>query len=699
MMNLNFTQKLILIVLCVSLISMIAIFSFSYYELFKMSKHSQEVSENLGNHIADMTEQEMIKWAEEYLSQISKSQVKLYNTKLERMQDNVVKMAGYMEDLYRNQSNFVGRKLPTPNQAMANKPSAQMILTGGVLLSQSVESEMRLISNAEYLFGNIFKVNHYLSSLYLASETGIFFRYMLGGQYTADFDPRNRPWYINAKKSTKPVWVEPYMDAFTNELCSTCAVSYKDRQGKIAGVVAMDILLTTILSDIYSLRLGNSGYSFILDSRGYYLAHPEEAPNTDGFSKAEGDFKELLKDMMSLETGIKRVTVDGNDYYISFAPLVMTGWSLGIAVEYEEVISIALKMKAYIDSQANVATEQINDMLYQVTTKAFILVCIMIISVIIISIWVSKSITTPILKLTNGVKELATGNFNSKIDISSNDEIGILAECYNKMTDDLKKYIENLTEITAEKERIGAELSVATEIQADMLPKIFPPFSGRDDIHIAPMIQPAKEVGGDFYDFFFIDKEQTKLALVIADVSGKGVPAALFMVIAKVLIKNNNDLPPDQVLYTVNNLLCHDNNSNMFVTTFYSVIDLNTGEFTYANAGHNPPLLYTEKDKKAEYLILPKSPPLAVFPNKKYTSQSLTLSKGDTLLLFTDGVTEAFNPSSEMYGIDRLLHNTSHLWNLPVNDIVVEIYNSIKEFADIEPQSDDITILCCKFLR
>jgi sigma-B regulation protein RsbU (phosphoserine phosphatase) len=268
----------------------------------------------------------------------------------------------------------------------------------------------------------------------------------------------------------------------------------------------------------------------------------------------------------------------------------------------------------------------------------------------------------------------------------------------NKMTDDLKNHIENLSKVTAEKERINSDLRIATDIQADMLPKISPPYAGRDDLHLAAFMQPAKEVGGDFYDFFFLDNAQSKIALVIADVSGKGVPAALFMVITKVLIKNNKDLPPDKVLSMVNNLLCADNNSCMFVTTYYSVLDIATGKYSYANAAHNPTILYRALDKSVSFLDTPKAQPLAMFLNRKYALQELTLQKGDALLLYTDGITEAFNNRSEMYGTERLLENVANFAEEPAEAVVENLYRTVKNFAGEEPQSDDITMLFCRYL-
>ena len=210
----------------------------------------------------------------------------------------------------------------------------------------------------------------------------------------------------------------------------------------------------------------------------------------------------------------------------------------------------------------------------------------------------AKSITKPISALQDGVSTIASGNSDYMIDIKTNDEIETLGEKVNEMAVDLKEYINNLSKVTAEKERIGAELNVATGIQKSMLPCIFPPYPEREEFDIFATMTPAKEVGGDFYDFFFVNDDN--LAIVMADVSGKGIPAELFMVIAKTLIKNNAQYGknPKETLEAVNNLLCENNEAGMFVTAFLGNIELSTGKFTYANAFEDGGVEYNPLEKK-----------------------------------------------------------------------------------------------------
>lgn len=280
----------------------------------------------------------------------------------------------------------------------------------------------------------------------------------------------------------------------------------------------------------------------------------------------------------------------------------------------------------------------------------------------------------------------------SQLDIHTGDEIQALSEAIKTMELEINEYIQDLTSVTAEKERIGAELNVATQIQADMLPRIFPAFPERTEFDIYATMNPAKEVGGDFYDFFLVDDDH--LAVVIADVSGKGVPAALFMVIAKTLIKNHaqNKEDPGAVFTQTNAQLCEGNDAGLFVTAWMGILEISTGKFTYVNAGHNPPLL---KRAGGQFEWLKSRPGfvLAGMEGVRYRENSLQLKPGDRLYLYTDGVTEATNAAQELFGEERLQQVLNDDPDLPVEELLPKIKNSIDVFVGDADQFDDITML------
>lgn len=316
---------------------------------------------------------------------------------------------------------------------------------------------------------------------------------------------------------------------------------------------------------------------------------------------------------------------------------------------------------------------------------------------------ISKTVVNPInllAKSTAGFvenrKENGAGTVQD-LNIRSNDEIGRLAGAVIKMERDINEYIENIAKVTAEKERIGAELNVATQIQASMMPGIYPDFADQPEFEIAALMQPAKEVGGDFYDFFFVDENH--LAIVMADVSGKGVPAALFMVIGKTLIKDHTQPGRDlgEVFHEVNNILCESNSENLFITAFVGVLDLTTGEFPYVNAGHELPFICHEGSFDAQRIA--PGFVLAGLEDMRYQAGCFTLAQGDKIFQYTDGVTEAANVENHLYGMQRLYDILNKESNGSPEEIIRAVKRDIDAFVGKAPQFDDITMLCLTFRK
>jgi len=254
-----------------------------------------------------------------------------------------------------------------------------------------------------------------------------------------------------------------------------------------------------------------------------------------------------------------------------------------------------------------------------------------------------------------------------------------------------------LTEAFLEKQRIEESLKLAADIQMGMLPSTFPAFPERNDFDLFAGIVPAKEVGGDFYDFFLIDKKH--LCFVIGDVSGKGIPAALFMALTKTQIKASSSRrrTPGDVLFRANNDLCHENESGMFCTLFYGIMDTETGEVTYANAGHNPPYLISNSGEPVQ-IESTGGIALGVMEEMEFESATFTASKGDSMFLYTDGVNEAMNEADEEYSYERLEDYLKENSTGSITDMVNKNLESVKEFAGTAPQSDDITVLALRYL-
>lgn len=275
--------------------------------------------------------------------------------------------------------------------------------------------------------------------------------------------------------------------------------------------------------------------------------------------------------------------------------------------------------------------------------------------------------------------------------IKNHDEIGTLAKSVEKMSIDMNRYISDLTHATAEKERLGAELGVATHIQAEMLPRVFPPYENHPELELYATMEPAKEVGGDFYDFFMIDDDH--FAVVVGDVSGKGVPAALFMVIAKTLLKDaamHSDSPAD-IFSRVNDILCEGNESGLFVTCWLGILTISSGELQFANAGHNPPVFF--HDGNYSYLNSKPNLMLAAMPGMKYATHTMSMTSGDRLFIYTDGVTEATDKENELYGEERLLNILKMTTGMSSKEILSFVRDDIEGFVNGAAQFDDITML------
>jgi sigma-B regulation protein RsbU (phosphoserine phosphatase) len=450
---------------------------------------------------------------------------------------------------------------------------------------------------------------------------------------------------------------------------------------------------------IDSTKIGETGYAFLLNEKGHVIMSPRSEHiivsetgvliGEDYLGSENPAVRELAQRMVARGSGLAELNMDGRDVYVAYHPLNSIGWSLGVVAAIDEIIAPARLIQQEILTITQEATADINRSLLVIVLAVAVVIILVALVTIFLAIRLSNSLTAPILSLSNGAKIISAGDLNYQLEVKTGDEVQMLAETFNKMIADIKH-------ITGEKERIGAELNVATTIQASMLPSTFPAFPDRTEFDIYAIMHPAKEVGGDFYDFFMVDDDN--LAVIVADVSGKGVPAALFMVIAKTLLKNNALMgtSPDELFYIVNNHLCENNEarSNMFVTAFMGLLTISTGRFRYVNAGHNPPLV---KHKNGDFIWLDVKAGLmlACMEDMKFKVMEITLDKNDIVFMYTDGVTEALNEQEELFGNNRMLDalNTYSMKQLPIQDYIAVMLDEIHNFAGKAEQADDITML------
>lgn len=539
--------------------------------------------------------------------------------------------------------------------------------------------------------------------IYFASEQGFLFVYDGKTEQidTSTYDFRKSQWYQEACTQQMPLFSETYYDALGKGLMTTCSAPCYYADGTYAGAVCIDICLENFYQEILNVDISENTIAALIDTKGNLIAGPKVDFNTEDFRtvwglNAASEYKELIQEILNGATGV----VEINDMYFAYAPIHALNWRLIIRVPRTDVIAPVLQMSQDILSETSSVKTQIGETISSMIVVMLFIAAALIGAVIYASVRFTKRIVEPLKNLQSQVEVISQGNLDARVQIASEDEIGVLAQEFNHMTISLKQQMDEIQKVTTEKERIRAELNIAAQIQSSMLPSLFPGFTGYPEFNIYASMDPAKEVGGDFYDFFLVDEHH--LAVVMADVSGKGVPSALFMVIAKTLIKDlaQLGLSPDEVFRQANEKMCESNDEGMFVTAWLGILDICSGHMTYVNAGHNPPLVY-RKDKTFEYLKQKPGFVLAGMEGIRYQCGTLELREEDMLYLYTDGVTEAANTQDELYGDERLKMILNHCRNersmQEPKQILDAVKQDIQEFVKTAPQSDDITMLLLKF--
>ena len=320
--------------------------------------------------------------------------------------------------------------------------------------------------------------------------------------------------------------------------------------------------------------------------------------------------------------------------------------------------------------------------------------------VLLVCIWLL--VLKPLKKVQHIVRDFTDDKNTEKTSemlsqIKSRNEIGALADDVGDMVQNLQDYTARIEQMTAEKERLRTELDIAKKVQESQLPAAFPAFPDREDFDLYAAMKPAKEVGGDFYDYFMID--ENRLAMVIADVSDKGIPAALFMMVSKALITSRirGGDSPSEALTSINRQLSAQNNAHMFVTVWLAIIDLETGRGIASNAGHEHPSMLKSADQTWSYLVYRHSPGVAMKKNMTFEQHEFVMDAGDSLFVYTDGVTEARNRDGEMYNQDRLLETLNRHTGEAPRAVIEAVEQDLAGYIGEEDPFDDMTMLCFQY--
>lgn len=718
-------KKLLALVMAGSLMAFLALGGLSFYAMLEIHDELDDRGKSLASFAADYTGSFAEAQTKRTMSTMTNLHAQEAELELAQIRDYASLIAAQMTYMLTHAEGYKPRYLPNSRNTVIH--SGEVYVHHGTELvkkgiDDSIATEIVLASNiADSMAPMLDFYSSYRMSFFAGSRNN----YMIcmdivpqgnnvvemTNEFLVDYNIMTRPWYIAAKRAGRATFTDPYVGV-EGYHAVTCAVPYYDAQG-FAGVVGVDGSIESIYNLLKDKSVGKSEASFILDRlTGDVLMSSRESgalsalPGIQDLRKSESEqIIAAAKEMIAGKSGIIDLKVDGVDYYLSFVPIDQFGWSYGILLEKSEIMEPSLEARKGVLEQIYDFRDTLRGMFLEVVLKTGGLFLLLIILMYFGSAALTNRFSMPILQLSDGVREIAHGNLDKKLDIRTGDEIEHLAICFNAMTDELKKYMADVTKMASERERISTELNVAKSIQSGMLPNVFPPFPEIKEFDIFASMNPAKEVAGDFYDFYMVDDRH--LLVTVADVSGNGVPAALFMMISRTVIENYAVLmhSPDElsgVMACANRRLCQNNDEGMFVTALIGMLDIETGEFAYVNGGHCPPLVgRKQKDgnRAFDFIQLRKSCMLGIEPTVEFPQLSLNLEPGDMLFLYTDGLTEAINTDDDFYSQARLkevLNSTSG--SATAEEVIELVKKDVVTHSMGAAPPDDITLLGLVYL-
>lgn len=692
--------KILLVLLAVSMVSLAVTGLVAFAAINNMGHFAESSSSALGDQALNDSTAALEEAARQYLLQMATDQASITDLLLVDV-ENEVRSAGSMAGQIQKKSaaeETGSLSFPTtPLNPGSNEIWA--FLTRGTTTNVG-SREYAAVSAMDNTLQTIYDVDPDLSAIYVATDSGIFRTYHPGGPAPASsYDPRTRIWYTAAKESGNVTWTGPYVDATKEGLVVTCSVPvYSQEYGY--WVVGADVSVDTINRDILNWTFGNGGYAVLLDDRGNIISMPaltagnlswqQEYHKENILTDPDPQIRAIGRNMTGGRTGVERVSFNGIPKFVAYAPVPSLNWSVGIAMPVQEIVAPIQETRSKITNATSVAKEDIGLQTILLLEFLLILMVGLIVVVIVLSYSLAKHITRPLDTLIRGTAAIGEGDLDYRVPVLSRDEFGHLADSFNRMAADLKQNIEDLKRTTAEKERYTREIEIAKNIQESFLPEEIPRIP---DIDMAAFALPAQEVGGDFYDFIRVGPD--RWGLVMADVSGKGISAALFMALSRTLVKVSVSLEPDirSAILRANRLIFAESRSCMFVTLFYAVLDARARKYSFVDAGHTASVYIPGGENPVVTLLRGKGMALGVEEEMDLEEKTLFLGSGDLIVMYTDGITEAENPDHDIFGEERLAAFSLANRHLPVQEFANALLREIRAFAGSAPQADDITLL------
>lgn len=518
--------------------------------------------------------------------------------------------------------------------------------------------------------------------LYVMTESGMCLdgtETALGNNYA---DLRKEDWYKRAKKTGKTYWSGIFKGKVTGKVKVICSMPIYDENGTFKGCVSGDVAVDAFQEMIEEFNEKQITSVIFFDS-------------SDELMYATNGYEDI--DQIKKYLGKKQIVNMGDELF-SFTTLEETGWTICLVLNQKTISQTTRKLQTDVEKNAEGITGIVQQSIRKIILIFGISIAVGAVLVVIITNFLAAGFVRPIRQLMSQVREVGSGNLDQVIAVKSKNEIGQLADAFHGMTKELKDYMENLQSMTANQERITAELNVAKQIQINMLPNKFPAFPDRHEFDVYAVVNPVDTGGGNFYDFFMVDK--THFCMVIGDVTGTGISTTLFAVITKTHIKNYAQLgyEPDRILAETNNQLSYKNEAGLTVSVFVGIVNLQTGDFQYSNAGQMAPM-WKHSGTDFEFLKAKSCFALANMENVPYWKQAVRLVQGDMLFLYTQGVSETVDVKGNEYTQEYLYEylNTVVKHQYEFTDIATSIQNDLKRFSDGMEQKKDSTLLLFRY--
>ncbi len=683
-------------------------------QLYTLRKMASETGELQARTVQEQSEKSMMRMAEESMKNMAAQAADNTDWEMWELKKEAVTLAAQAEDVFQHPEYYAEREVNPPSLENAGQLSLQLMMADYADPTEEEMAMVRKLANLAPMMASMIESNEFDTQdliISLPNGVSLFMDITSERKFSDDgvllpYDPKERPWWQEAVEKQDVVLTHAVHSTLLNVSEIEFGVPiYVD--GELQAVVESSVQLDTFQTFVSEVTIGDGIFSIVVSDDGKLVYSPFEEGelkmdhmlSTDIVDSDNDELDALLQEALKGDVGFSEVTVNGKEYCVAYGPMVTVGWSQLLFMEKDILNKPTENLLIQLQESAGTAIQQYEKGFRQSSLLTIIVMVLLVVNAVLVALMFSGRLTNPINRMTESVRQIGGDNFDFVMDdvYRTGDEIELLAETFGELSERTKKYIQEIMEITAEKERIGAELSVAAKIQQDMLPQSFPIYPDRLEFEVFASMDPAKEVGGDFYDIFLIDEDH--LALVMADVSGKGVPASLFMVISKTLIQTCalNGGSPSEIMTDVNLRLCEGNTSAMFVTVWLAIVTLSTGEVTEANAGHENPLLLRKKEKEEEsaYEIQehPHSLVLGGLKRTKFQEDSFVLRPGDAIFIYTDGLPEAVNAQNEQFQMERVVESVNRYKDLRPAEILAGIRKDVDAFVGDAEQFDDLTMM------